>query len=179
MRVCNKCRENKPSSEFHRGSYKCKPCACEVSRLWHKNNLKRANKNSKKWSLKNKKKSAEYKRRWQRANKDWVNAKARARYKTKRYKELRKKYEGKNRAKINARALARYYSDTPNRRRKRLARAAVREAILRGELVKRICKKCGSNRRIHAHHHMGYARKNRLNVIWLCVRCHSKEHHET
>lgn len=37
------------------------------------------------------------------------------------------------------------------------------------------CQKCG-NPQVVAHHYLGYAEENWLNVMWLC-EFHHKEHH--
>lgn len=38
------------------------------------------------------------------------------------------------------------------------------------------CKQCGAAGELEAHHHRGYARAHRLDVIWLCAECHAKAH---
>lgn len=66
-----------------------------------------------------------------------------------------------------------------------LAWQAVRRAISHGILVRPdYCCKCGQipginnyNRsRIHAHHYLGYAPINRLDVIFVCEECHHEIH---
>jgi hypothetical protein len=41
------------------------------------------------------------------------------------------------------------------------------------------CQNCGSTRAIHGHHHLGYAKENRLKVQWLCALCHKAAHAAT
>lgn len=61
---------------------------------------------------------------------------------------------------------------------KALARRAVRSAIEAGRLIAPAsCESCGGSpvrsdgrRGVQAHHHMGYQRK--LDVMWLCAKCH-------
>lgn len=62
-------------------------------------------------------------------------------------------------------------------RRTARARAAVRRAIKQGKIVRpRVCSKCKRPAaRIEAHHWKGYLKKNWLDVVWLCGRCHRKE----
>jgi transcriptional regulator with XRE-family HTH domain len=48
-------------------------------------------------------------------------------------------------------------------------------AIERGELVRQPCEKCGSTKRIHAHHE-DYAKP--LEVVWLCPGHHVRRHYE-
>lgn len=57
-------------------------------------------------------------------------------------------------------------------RQKILARDAARAAVRNGILVRQPCEKCGE-RKTHAHHE-DYSRP--LDVRWLCVSCHGKEH---
>ena len=71
------------------------------------------------------------------------------------------------------------YADRMRTRRKtepekKRAHEAVRRAIRRGLLVRPdSCSQCGNNQmRIEAHHHKGYAKENRLEVIFLCTSCH-------
>lgn len=54
---------------------------------------------------------------------------------------------------------------------KEYARRQVKLALLRGDLVKKPCNKCGESKDVHAHHE-NY--KKPLKVIWLC-RKHHKE----
>jgi hypothetical protein len=54
--------------------------------------------------------------------------------------------------------------------RRRMARAAINEAIKRGELKRpELCQWCGVTGRIDAHH-TDYNRP--LSVLWLCKHCH-------
>lgn len=55
------------------------------------------------------------------------------------------------------------------------ARHAVNDAIKSGKLIKpKSCSQCGSESTIHGHHHKGY--EHSLDVVWLCLCCHQKEH---
>jgi hypothetical protein len=59
------------------------------------------------------------------------------------------------------------------------ARNAVWEAILKGEITRpAVCSECRqpSQQAIEAHHHKGYDVVNRLAVVWLCKKCHAKQH---
>ena len=80
----------------------------------------------------------------------------------------------KGRAAIRARARVQYRRDRP----KAIARAAVGDAIRKGRLTRPLlCEDCGSERPLQGHHHLGYDREHWLTVTWLCVPCHTKEHH--
>lgn len=56
------------------------------------------------------------------------------------------------------------------------ARRAVHKAIRKGELKKRGCQSCGELK-VQAHHYLGYAPENWLDVIWLCQPHHSQAHY--
>jgi hypothetical protein len=57
------------------------------------------------------------------------------------------------------------------------AKVAVARAVKAGRLKKpKVCPVCTKKRRIEAHHHMGYERKNWLNIVWRCRPCHKLEH---
>lgn len=57
------------------------------------------------------------------------------------------------------------------------ARRAVREAIVRGDLVRpSMCSKCGRQRAVQAHHWRGYDPSVWLDVQWLCTTCHRSAH---
>lgn len=55
------------------------------------------------------------------------------------------------------------------------ARAFVTGAI-RSKKIKRPthCLKCGVNCKPEAHHYLGYARENWLDIQWLCTPCHKE-----
>ncbi len=57
-------------------------------------------------------------------------------------------------------------------REKTAAQNAVNYAIRKGRLARGPCGLCGSRDRVHAHH-ASYAPADRLNVTWLCYRCHA------
>lgn len=62
------------------------------------------------------------------------------------------------------------------REEKRLATYAVRRAISDGRLVKPSrCARCAREVRLSGHHR-SYAIEHRLDVEWLCDRCHRREH---
>ncbi len=60
----------------------------------------------------------------------------------------------------------------------RVARSEVYKAVLRGDMIKPdSCAQCneqrdGKNKRIEAHHYLGYEPEHWLDVIWLCTKCH-------
>jgi|JI7StandDraft_1071085.scaffolds.fasta_scaffold265956_2 hypothetical protein len=72
-----------------------------------------------------------------------------------------------------------YFSSRPYRPRKydpdkNPARVAVFRAVKSGKLVRpETCSSCGKSCKPQAHHHKGYDKENRLDVVWLCSGCHS------
>lgn len=72
---------------------------------------------------------------------------------------------------LSAKARERYNSD-PLYWKKVRARGMVNAHISRGKLARKPCENCG-NEKSQAHHH-DYDKP--LDVHWLCVVCHTKEH---
>lgn len=57
------------------------------------------------------------------------------------------------------------------------ARYYVMNALRSGQLIRpAVCSQCSMESKLHAHHHNGYAPEFRLDVIWLCGRCHREAH---
>ncbi len=88
-------------------------------------------------------------------------------YRTKSNKKGKYKYANRKAT------LLKYYQANKSHLR---ARGAVRQALLKGELVKLPCEKCGVLE-VHAHHHAGYEKENWLTVTWLCNEHHRQAHH--
>lgn len=108
------------------------------------------------WAAKNREKTREYKRAYAARNAEREAKRSRAK---------------------NRRMYAEGYRYKGDRERLR-ARAAVSNAIRRGQLAKpAACPQCGTTgKRIDAHHE-DYAKP--LDVTWLCSRCHALEHKTT
>ena len=65
----------------------------------------------------------------------------------------------------------------PEYRAKKYARNLVQSKIRHGTLVRSSrCEKCGKKTKTEAHHFKGYAKKHRLDVLWLCHECHVHIH---
>lgn len=88
-------------------------------------------------------------------------------------KEYHRKYDNSEKKRLASR---RYFAKEENRP-KYQARWHVNEAVRKGKINKpdncEYCVKIGS---VYAHHYLGYDKKNRLTIIWLCAKCHSNEH---
>src|SRR5690554_1566018 len=60
---------------------------------------------------------------------------------------------------------------------KRRAHCAVSNALRDGKIFKPTsCEHCGTSEKKIQAHHWSYAPEHWLDVIWLCTRCHGKEH---
>jgi hypothetical protein len=83
---------------------------------------------------------------------------------------------GNGREAHNARMSAyqkRKWETDPEFRQKALARSAVNRAVKAGILKKpEACPTCGRRVRLHGHHHNGYSREHRLDIEWVCAKCH-------
>lgn len=54
---------------------------------------------------------------------------------------------------------------------------AIRYATQSGKVTRpKACQSCGAEKRIEAHHYLGYAPEHRLDVQWLCGTCHIAAH---
>jgi hypothetical protein len=54
---------------------------------------------------------------------------------------------------------------------------AVQYALRTGRLVRaECCQSCAVIEKVQAHHHRGYAKEFRLDVVWLCFMCHKRTH---
>lgn len=57
------------------------------------------------------------------------------------------------------------------------AHGYVYRAVRDKALIKpKSCEKCKRRLKLQGHHHNGYDDKHLLDVIWLCQKCHTKEH---
>lgn len=108
------------------------------------------------------------------ARRYYGSAKNTARYKLNKLKWLKRnkdriyEYGKKSREKILKTRIGRI---------KKNARTALQKVVRIGAIVPpRNCDLCGIFCKTQAHHHKGYSRKERLNVIWLCTKCHKRCH---
>ena len=62
-----------------------------------------------------------------------------------------------------------------NNKIKRAAHILTNNAIKSGKLISSPCERCGSTKKIHAHHE-DYLKP--LEVTWLCPKCHGIRHRE-
>lgn len=87
----------------------------------------------------------------------------------------KKSWHAKHQDKYDAWQLKRQRADP----RKFAARIAVNDAVKEGRIVRPdTCSSCSkASQYIEGHHHKGYAKPYELDVVWLCKKCHWREHH--
>lgn len=126
-------------------------------------------------------KKAAYMKRWRAENRDKIKARSKRQAAKRRgdpeyrayMSDLRKRIADRphNRESVR-RSAAACRERHPH---KQYARHAVLHAVRMGRLVKPdSCTKCGSNKKIQAHHN-DYS--SPLDVQWLCIPCHNEVHH--
>lgn len=157
MKVCFKCGAEKPLSEFYKhpkmpdGTLnKCKEC-------------------TKRDVAENREKNKEYYLQYDRNR---PNAKERHEKNVLRNKEKFKNDCEYREARTET--IKRYREQNPERYR---AHNCVNNALRDGKLVKPdCCEHCRTSEKKIQAHHWSYAPEHWLDVIWLCTRCHGKEH---
>jgi len=81
--------------------------------------------------------------------------------------------EGRNPDRLKRKAeQMRQYRNDPQKKLKQMARWALNRRIKNGSIVKQPCAFCGEPQA--EAHHKDYSKP--LIVVWLCRRCHLKEH---
>lgn len=75
-----------------------------------------------------------------------------------------------------------YVRKTPEQRPynplKGTAHIAVYRALKNGRMIRpEACESCGGVGKTEAHHHNGYEKEHRLDVVWLCRKCHDLADH--
>lgn len=168
MRTCNKCHQAKDESEFHKDksrvdglAYVCKTCANAYAKKYQEDNRAEFRKGGRFYKARpGRKRSPESRRRYKEANREKVNAAARA-FAERHAQDLRD----------NAR---RYRHDN---RDKYLAAKALQKAIYHKVMPPAkecTCADCG--KQATHYHHESYAEQDRLNVVPLCGSCHKLRH---
>ncbi len=94
---------------------------------------------------------------------------------TDKYRETQRRYRESEKAKITGAA---YLTAARLRNPERIkARAAIYSMVRRNLLDRPTeCQRCHSERRLDAHHYLGYAVTHWLTVQWLCRPCHKAAH---
>lgn len=88
-------------------------------------------------------------------------------------KGYKSKYDNSEKKRVASR---RYFAKEENRP-KYQARWWVNEMLRKGKITKPIkCEKDEKIEKLYAHHYLGYAKEHRLDIQWLCDRCHKQAH---
>lgn len=134
--------------------YKDKEKQKQNSRENYYKNKEKKLKQAKEYYYKNWERKQEYRKRWIAENLEKVKI---------YQKKYNKKWSEKNKEKLSA-------------------TYAIKWAIKSRKIIKpTICEHCKNEfqeKEINGHHYLGYKKKNKLNVIWLCGVCHRKEHYD-
>lgn len=155
LKVCSRCGEAKPLSEFYQrksGRYDspCRTCyAARYQAQFAADPEFRAKRNNKT-------------RQWRENNRDHIAAYNAARYdqEPELMRAAEKASEKRHPERISA-------------------RKAVRYAVTSGKFPPastQVCEMCQEALASHYHHHKGYAKEYRLEVVALCTECHGKAH---
>lgn len=175
LKTCSKCGEAKPLTEYsvnrkakdNLHTY-CKACASDYMREWRENNRARR---------------LEYMREWHAENREHESQYARERYQTD--EEHRQRVLGWQREwRANNLESARQYERERGQKAdwttaQVRARTVVNRTVRRGLLPpawSMVCDACDEAQAAHWHHHNGYDKEHRLDVIPLCLDCHGVEH---
>lgn len=175
LKTCVDCGEAKPVANFSKNrnskdglnSY-CTPCASARYKRWREENQARRN---------------EYMREWHKANLEHETRHARERYQNdelhrRRVLEWGRAYRERNADAVRERHWARkktagFQNDITR------AHTTVSRAVRRGILPpawSMVCDECQEAQAAHWHHHKGYDPEYKLDVIAVCIDCHTEEH---
>jgi len=159
MIECKECGIKKSEDNYYkktktRLSTVCKQCTSLYNKEKYIKIKDEIKERVKKYYYKNWDKCRDDRRKWAEDNKSKISA-------------YKKKYA--NKVKINNPGKVKKHRD---------AHQAIRKALRKNKLTKPdTCTRCKHySKHIHAHHHKGYNEDNKLNVIWLCAKCHIREH---
>jgi len=198
MKTCRACREEKDESEF--GNCKktksgllarCKSCMTIAKRKSKNKNREEYLRKSREYAKREYDKDPE---KYRERHKKWIENNL-DKYKESDKKSSKKSYEKHKDQRLEYNKLYReVYAEEKrkadnswrlknpdkvkeNRRRypeKNKARHLLRSAIRKGEIVRpTICSRCKEEGYIEGHH---FDYNKPLDVIWLCKKCHAKEH---
>jgi hypothetical protein len=158
MKKCSRCGIEKPLSEFHKKPDSpdglrthCKLCRNEEYKVYMQNPDKKEMARKRAY-------------RWRTTEKGKISS-----------KERRRKYHETDIGKENGRKYSRIHRDKHPDRIK--SRKALWWATASGKVIRPSnCNRCGTETKVHGHHHNGHNQEHWLDVIWLCRRCHTEIH---
>jgi hypothetical protein len=170
-KVCKKCGQEKPLSEYYRnsnikGGYfnSCKACVCAASREYITNNHKR---------------HLDYNRQYYHRDIEASRAREREKYYRDREKILAYFDEWRKNNKLRIAEFSRKHRRKNSGTLKAIAQTFLQTAVRAGRIVKPDhCQKCLKpfpKDKLHGHHE-DYSRP--YDVSWLCAGCHGARHRE-
>ena len=149
MKQCSVCSVEKNETEFYKVYAKCKKCNYEVCKKYRQSDAGKLVR-----------------------KKEAINARLSGK------KQIRqKRYEQTEKGKATNKKYDDKRYNSPENRKKYLAKRAVQYALSTGKLVRMPCWICGDEQ-THGHH-PSYAEDMRLCVVWLCVKHHNEIHNPT
>jgi len=173
-KICLKCQNTKPLSAFHKSLQRkdghqtwCKRCKKQYQQTEDRRLAQKRYNQSEKGKATQKRFNQSAKGRMARK---CFSQSGEDKITKKRYRQ-NEKYK-----KTHKQGNLHYYEQHPERK---VAENAITHAIETGRLIKANTLKCNCGQRAeHYHHHKGYAREHRLDVVALCRSCHKIIHHE-
>ena len=184
---CSKCKDGKPLTEFHKDrrskdGYKqwCKSCRKAYKQSEKGKAAAKRYQQSEKGQAAQKhyhqsEKGGATKKRYDQSKKGRVcNKRHQKKYRqTKKYKVARRRYANSKQGKLKKRLRGKKYKVTFPEQIK--AQTAVNHAIRAGKLPRPDTLQCSCGEQAKQyHHHKGYEPKFWLDVIPVCMKCHSK-----
>lgn len=168
-KVCTKCGQEKPFSDFHRQAKApnglrshCKECRKSDTRQYYENNKERVLSTNADWRMRYPQKMRQYQKTYEERYPERVNNSKR------RYAQLHAR-------ELVAKAMQ-YRKEHPDKYK---AHVAVQVAVGKGLLPKigtQLCENCGNV--AQNYHHWSYEREHWLDVIPLCCKCHNGIHNK-
>jgi len=180
-KICNKCGEEKALSEFYKSKdgrqgvrAVCSVCMNLATKVYAAANKERIQAYRRVYNDKNRGRHHEY----YEGNKERILKRVKDRYEVKKeeLKEYHRNYNKTEKGReVSSRALMKQNLKYPE---KALARRLLLEAVRYNKIDKpNMCSNCkrvyADKKYIHGHHE-DYAKP--LDVVWLCVQCHSDVH---
>jgi len=167
MRICNRCGQEKPSSEFYShpktkdGLHPyCIVCMKKYNREYYKKHKKRIDKKVVNWRKENPDKVREWNRQYRERHPEEIRESRR---------KSQRKY-GRNNKELLTERKREWRKENRDKNR---ARELLQYAIRKGMIIRpEICSECGKKKKWIDGHHEDYSKP--LEVDWLCRRCHKK-----
>ena len=177
MKRCPKCGEQKAASEYFKNK-NAKDGLGSVCKICHSAAMK-AHRSKPETRVKER----EAQNAWRAANPDKVAATAKRWNQSQGFRDAVARYAAAGkfipvfaRYRASAKGKAAMKRIREKYPEKHSARKAVSHAVKVGKLKRGPCQECGATP-AQGHHHNGYSKPHRLDVVWLCAKCHHKADH--